>query len=360
MAGKAATGGTEAAMDVKDDIGKLLAPGRKRTQSMQGFDVDYTDIVDYIIRCTHKIWEEHAIGLIYTHYSHNVTIWTSSGRTYGREAVVENTLRSQAAFPNRRLYGDEVIWTGNDQDGFHTSHRITSLANNTGFSWYGPPTDRQTVHSGIANCLVKENRIIEEWVVSDELGLLLQLGFDLRETVEKLVQGDNRPGSKPRAYSLPERIVGQTVPAVLPPKKTNGFDVEDFVRRSLHEIWNWRLLNKIDDYYAPDYVLHTTCERHLRGIGAFKAFVLSLLGTFPDAMLTVEHFYSMGGEAEGFRTMTRWNLQGTHKGPGPYGEATGKPFYLMLISHHTIKGGRFVEEWTYFDEIALLRQLWKK
>lgn len=346
-------------LDDKGDISKMMPPHRQRTQRLQGFDDDYTDIVDYIIRCTHKIWEEHAIGLIYTHYIHNVTVWTTAGRTYGRESLVESTLRSLAAFPNRRLYGDEVIWSGNDRDGFHTSHRLTSVANNTGYSAYGPPTGKQTTHSGIANCLVKENRIIQEWVVSDELGLLLQLGFDLRATIEKLNQRNSRLAIKPREYSLPERVVAQTVPTVMPPKKTDGFDVEDFVRRSFHEIWNWRLLNKIDDYYAPDYVCHTTCERHLRGLGHFKAFALSLLGAFTDAMMSIEHFYYMGDEAEGYRTMTRWNLQGTHKGPGPYGEPTGKPFYLLGISHHTIKGGKFVEEWTYFDEVALLQQLWK-
>ena len=342
------------------DISALLAPDRPRTQSLQGFDADYTDIVDYIIRCTHKIWEEGGIGLIYTHYAHNVSIWTTSGRTYGRDAIVESTLSSLAAFPNRRLYGDEVIWAGNDQEGFHTSHRYTSVAKNTGYSWYGPPTGRTATHSGIANCLVKENRIVEEWVVSDELGLLLQLGLDPRAVVEKFCQGDSRPASQPREYALPERVAGQTVPAALPPKPEGGFAVEDFVRRSLHEIWNWRLLNKIDAYYVPGYVCHTTRGRHLRGLGAFKAFVLSLLGTFTDAMLTVEHFYALGNDAEGYRTMTRWNLQGTHKGPGPYGEPTGQPFYLMGITHHTIKDGHFVEEWTYFDEVALLMQLCKK
>ena len=159
---------------------------------------------------------------------------------------------------------------------------------------------------------------------------------------------------------MPERVAGQTVPSTMPPKVIESFDIEDFVRRSFHEIWNWRLLNKIDDYYVHDYICHTTCDRHLRGLGLFKAFILSLLGTFPDVMMSIEHFYSMGDEAEGYRTMTRWNLQGTHKGPGPYGEPTGQPFYLMGISQHTVKDGRFVEEWTYFDEVALLKQLWKK
>ncbi|MBL8096184.1 MAG: ester cyclase [Anaerolineales bacterium] len=339
------------------DISQRLAPGRVRVQSLHGFDDDYTDIVDYIVKCTHKIWEEGAVGLIYTHYAHNVSIWTTSGLTYGREAIVESTLHSLAAFPNRRLFADAVIWSGDDTAGFHTSHRYTSVLKHTGHSWLGAPTGKWAVHSGIANCFVKENRIIEEWVAGDELGLTLQLGLDERAVVEKLLGGERREGATPREYSLPERGVGQAAPAVYPPRSAGGFDVEDFVRRSLHEIWNWRLLNRIADVCAPDYICHTTRGRHLRGAAAYKAFVLSLLGAFSDAALTVEHFYALGDEASGYRTMTRWNLQGTHKGAGPYGDPTGQPFYLLGISHHTLKDGRFVEEWTYFDEVALLAQL---
>ena len=53
------------------DISKLMAPGTEKRQGMRGFDADYVDIVDYIVRCTHKIWEEKQVGLIYTHYGYN-------------------------------------------------------------------------------------------------------------------------------------------------------------------------------------------------------------------------------------------------------------------------------------------------
>ena len=52
-------------------ISKLMQPGVEKRQGMRGFDADYVDIVDYIVRCTHKIWEEKQVGLIYSHYGHN-------------------------------------------------------------------------------------------------------------------------------------------------------------------------------------------------------------------------------------------------------------------------------------------------
>ena len=85
----------------KGDISHYSAAAEKN-QPMQGFDDDYVDIVDYIIRCTHKIWEEGGLGRIYTHYQHNVKIWTSDGLTYGREDVIAATAETQAAFPDIR------------------------------------------------------------------------------------------------------------------------------------------------------------------------------------------------------------------------------------------------------------------
>ena len=33
--------------------------------------------------------------------------------------------------------------------------------------------------------------------------------------------------------------------------------------------------------------------------------LLTLLASFPDAALSVDHFYTLGNEAEGYTTMTR-------------------------------------------------------
>ncbi|MFN7143291.1 MAG: protein kinase domain-containing protein, partial [Myxococcota bacterium] len=43
------------------DYIQLAPTDRPRAQSMRGFDAIYTDIVDYIVRCTHRIWDERDI-----------------------------------------------------------------------------------------------------------------------------------------------------------------------------------------------------------------------------------------------------------------------------------------------------------
>ena len=57
------------------DFVDLVPDGRERVQPMRGFDPIYTDIVDYIVRCTHRIWDERDVGLIYTHYTHNSVLY---------------------------------------------------------------------------------------------------------------------------------------------------------------------------------------------------------------------------------------------------------------------------------------------
>ena len=62
----------------RHDFTDLVPTDRPRAQPMQGFDPIYTDIVDYIIRCTHRIWDERDVGLIYSHYTHNCVLYSVS------------------------------------------------------------------------------------------------------------------------------------------------------------------------------------------------------------------------------------------------------------------------------------------
>ncbi len=126
----------------------------------------------------------------------------------------------------------------------------------------------------------------------------------------------------------------------------------------MHEIWNWRLFSKVDEDYVHNYLCNTSTNRTLYGLGDFKAYVLSLLAAFPDAAMNVDHICWLGNEADGYRVATRWTLQGSHQGPGVYGEPTGKRIRLMGITHQHIQAGKFVREWTAFDEFALLKQLY--
>jgi predicted ester cyclase len=170
------------------------------------------------------------------------------------------------------------------------------------------------------------------------LAVVRQLGLDEYEVVDGLLAEDERKGAKPE-------------------KTGDGFEIEEFVRRSQNEIWNWRLFNKITDYYAPNYLCYTSTDRNIYGTGDFRVYVMAFIVAFPDARMNIDHLYWLGNEREGYRTATRWTLIGTHDGPSVYGTPTGKPVNVMGITHHLVKDEKFVQEWTVFDELALLKQL---
>ncbi len=111
-----------ATQDIKD----FFADDGKRDE------VD-ADIVHFIIGNSHRIWEEGGIGLLYTQYGHNMSLHTTEGTTYGRDAVMALTQLTLAAYPDTRLFGDDVVWTQHG-DSYQTSHRTTHAGSNLGLS----------------------------------------------------------------------------------------------------------------------------------------------------------------------------------------------------------------------------------
>ena len=332
------------------DFAQAANTGRR--QPLAGFDEDYTDIVDYIVRCTHKIWEEKAVGLIYTHYAHNVLVHYASGIMYGREAMVVNTLQRIAVYAERRAYADDVIWGGNDRDGFYSSHRVSSVGVNTGYTEYGPPTGRRVQRWGVADCFIVGNRIVEEWLASDTLTELRQMGYDPMTLAKRAVLP-----ATPHTHGELDRLpTGQQAPEFLAVPDGQG-DPQGFIRAVLLNTWNARLVNMIRDHYAPNHVAFVPDSRKLVGYGDYENFVITMLACFPDLTISVDHQCVQGNEERGYRVATRCTFQGTHEGYGPYGAPTGRRVYLIVISHHIIRQGRVVQEWTVFDEFALLKQL---
>ena len=339
------------------DIPNQLSPETNR-QSMRGFDDDYANIVDYIIKCTHKIWEQRQIGLIYTHYLNNAQIHTPSGDIYGSDQVVANTIQTLDLFPDRRLFADDVIWAGNDVDGFYTSHRITSTAHHRGYGIYGPPTGKKLCYRVIADCIVLENRIREEWLVRDDLSIIRQIGLDEHEFAAKLVSLNPDRFTAADIHTPIEQGKGQLPPDEIPPVESDEFNIEDFVKRAWHDVWNRRMFGKIFESYAQTHHCHSATGRELYGHDELLQFVINGLACFPDGSMSFDHFCALGSDEIGYRTALRWTFTGTHRGYGVYGTPTGKPVQIMGITQQHVQGGKFVEEWTVFDEMNILCQLY--
>ena len=337
---------------------QLLNPGTKRRQQMRGFEDTYVDIIDYIVRITHRIWEQKDIGYIYDTYSHTSKVYDDYGLQYGRDKIVADTIHTVNAFPDIRLFADEVVWAGNDEVGFHTSHRTVISGHNTGYSKYGPPTGRKVTVWCIANCVALDNEIFAEWVIYDTASLIQQLGFDLREKAREFGNQVDWDSLSDQRFGEPERLPGQGKP-VYHSYQSGSFDVEDFIQVTYHNIWNRRMLGAVHDAYVPQMRFHGSTNRVYYGRGEYQSFILSMMAMFPDLALQVDDVYWMGNDKDGYLTSVRWSITGTHRGFGIYGPPTGRPINMWGISQHRIKDGKIAEEWMLFNEFAMMQQIYR-
>lgn len=344
----------------RHDYPDLAPTNRPRSQSLTGFDEIYTDIVDYIIRCTHKIWDERDIGLIYTHYTHNCVLYGTTGTIYNREDVVRDTIQRLVSFPERRGMGTQVIWNGNDKDGFYTSHLVTGSGRHTQYGHLGQPTGRPFVSRTIADCMIFENKIYREWVVADTMAIIQQLGLDPHHFAMKTAKAKFDAGLISLDIGENRRFLGQTPPTEKADTSLAHNDVEAQTIEMLHEIFTKRMFGRIAQDYAPNAQYHGPLMKELYGHAAIIHQHLGLIGSLPDASFEVQHVASNPCDEGGTKVAVRWIMEGHHLGYGilgTLGDPTGKRVQVMGMSHYHWKNGKIVDEWNVYDELSLLVQV---
>jgi predicted ester cyclase len=325
-------------------------------QSMNGFDPEYADIVQYTLRSSQKIWQDKALGLIYTHYAHNAAVHRSDGERYGRDAVLEHTIRTLAAIPDLRLNDDEVISSG-DQNGFLVSHLVRVSGHHFGYSHYGTPNEYPLEYLQISMRLVRENRVFEEWVVTDEIALIRQLGLDEVALAKSIRLEESNQGLQTPVIGLSEivRSSGQTHPPIR--LEGNPRDPDELPGLLYGLIWNARMLDQIKILYASSAEIRVPGNRKLEGHDDLTRYVLGLLAAFPDCCINLDQIVHNGNESGGFLISARWTFQGTHLGSSAYGTPTGRRVRIIGISHLEVRDGTVQREQMVWDEFALLKQI---
>jgi len=332
-------------------------PKKLKTQSMKGFETQYKNIIDYIVRITFRIWEQKDIGYIYDTYSHDCRVWDEFGLQSGAEKIVADTVHTNNAFPDIRLFADEVIWAGDENASFHTSHRTIITGTNTGYSKFSKPTKKSVRLLCIANCVAKNNEIYYENVIYDTAALIKQLGLNVNEVAREIAnKGNVGPFAPDFKNFKPTRIIRNSKPLSFKiPKKISN--VRDFVEAVFNSIWNRRNFSVIDQVYSDDVVFEGSTGRKFKGKKQLRNFIISMIASFPDIALSVEDIYWMGNVHDGYSVSIRWGSIGTHKGNGSYGPPTDKECYIWGITQWYIENNKIIKEWTAFNEFGILVQL---
>lgn len=126
-------------------------------------------------------------------------------------------------------------------------------------------------------------------------------------------------------------------------------------RRAI-ELWSSGDATSVDQIYAPDYVnyqhSHPSSSQVVRGIEAWKKFIIEFHQAFPDFHDTIEDQI-----AEEDKVVTRFTSQGTQKGEIMGISPTGKQVSWTGISIDRIKDGKIVESWGDWDMMSMMQQL---
>ncbi len=341
--------GTDHEIRIPEDFGPK--------QSMRGFESTYQNIIDYIVRITYKIWEDREVEYIRDTYSDTSHVYDDYGLQLGCEKIIADTHHTTGAYMDIKLIADEIVWAGNDEVGYHTSHRTIIRGTNDGDSNYGPATNKTIDVVVIANCVALENEIFLEHVLYNNSSMLLQLGLDLDDTVAKLAASP--PTGWPRDAATWDGLRNEGSPEkpISVSSPISEFDVDRFARNQLDLLWNRRDYDVLSTAYDANLAFQGPTDRAFSGVRPYQEFLSSIVAAFPDLELQVDEVYWMGNDKDGYLTSERWSAMGTHSGAGIYGAPTNRPVQIWGITQHEIVDGRIVKEWMLFNELDLMMQI---
>ncbi len=329
----------------------------ERSQDFKGFDSEYLDYVDYIIKITHKIWEERSIGLIYKTYHNNILIHSSSSTTTGIQGVIAGTLQTLFAFPDRKLIAQNVIWSSDGGEGYYSSHRVYSTATNLGDSSFGDATFKKVEFRTFADCAGKNNRIYEEWLVRDNMWIVKQLGLCPHEVAMKMAA--KRPVlTESCIKSLGESTKGQLFPETY---KAKDSSVGERMVEIIKNIYCCKMFDMVCEYYHENATVHYICNQELNGHIQIQGMLISFFASIPNGSYRIERItINDRSEENSYDVAVRWRLTGLHEGIGFFGKPSGKPVDVLGISHFTVLDNKIKEEWVTFDALDLLVQVYSQ
>jgi SnoaL-like polyketide cyclase len=317
---------------------------------MKGFDKRWKDLPDYILGITKEIWEDRNVHTLHGYYGKNMAKRAPDGVVVGAENVIAETLGALATAPGIQILGEDVIWSGNEDEGFLSSHRSMTFWLHTQDGPLGKATGKLLWQHCIADCACRDNVIYDEWLVHDTAAYVRQLDLDPKTYAEAIIM---REGGldKCRKPFTPDHDVAA-----------------EYVSRGNDHPVGQRYADLMERIMSADMAaIQTEYDRacHLRlpggvnahGRSAADVFWLGLRAAFPSAKFEIHH--QIGREDQGFspRAALRWSLTGTHDGWGAFGTPTGAKVHVMGISHSEFGPWGLRREYVLYDEIAIWKQI---
>lgn len=313
----------------------------------------YASVPDFIYGITREIWEERGIGgKLDEYYAPDILLRAATGFTGSNAGVAAQTLQTLHQFPDRQLVGEDVIWTGYEDGTFLSSHRLTSVMTHIGDGILGRATGKRVRSRIIADCWVRNQVVVEEWLVRDQAAFAKCLGLEPRALALSMVEREIRNG-QPISFFVP----ANDKPGIFKPAVQDDETIAQVIK-GLTRLWEAKETAAIRDVYFHGAAFHAPGGAVLYGHHDIDTFVIGYLASFPDATYQVESAHINRDPELPVRIALRWSLTGTHSGFGHFGEATGAPVYVMGMSHLNLTAGRITAEYMVTDEVSIWKQIY--
>ena len=319
---------------------------------MKDFDPHFKDLPDYILGITREIWEDRGVGpKLKRYYADDVLVRAPSGILTDNTSVTAATLQTLHEFPDRQLVGEDVIWHGDEDQGFISSHRLISVMTHTGSGAYGEATGRPVRSRTIAECVVRKNQVVEEWLVRDQAAFANCLGTSAEALARHQAENDLRQHGKVLFFSPDTDVAGTYVNIV------DDSEEAQIYANGWAACWGEKEPAVIRNLYHEGACVSAPGGKTLIGHTDIDRFTIGYLASFPDADFSVDHLIVNRDAGQPTRIAFRWSAQATHTGWGHFGAPSGAPVYIMGLTQAYMVNGKVTMEWITIDEVALWKQI---
>jgi len=131
-------------------------------------------------------------------------------------------------------------------------------------------------------------------------------------------------------------------------------DNKAFYSRMIEQVWNNGNSDgsAIDDFYAPDVVIHSAAPGWPTGLDGVRYSVSMIKGGISGFELGIQFML-----ADGDKVAAQWSITGTHSGELMGVPATGKSIDFQGVSVVRIEDDKIVDIWGASDWLGLMQQL---
>jgi steroid delta-isomerase-like uncharacterized protein len=129
-------------------------------------------------------------------------------------------------------------------------------------------------------------------------------------------------------------------------------DYELIDRRCFEEVWTPGNLDAVGSFYHADFVCHHPPDPDIVGPDGIRQQIRRTHDAYADLSYTVVDHVT-----EGERTVSRWRMDGTVRRSVRGSDSTGQRVTNTGLTLFHYADDLIREEWTYWDQLGLQKQL---